>query len=217
QRDLEALVREKGQVESVRGELDSLRQRLYERYRERRDRLAGLQESVSRAALKVQERKRSVDAEVMHAAARRAELDVRAAELDGRAEELVRIRRRLEEEYVDKAERVQTRERELAELVARQQQHDDDRRLLELGQTQHRADLLRLDRREALLEQRQKQLEQRALEVDRRFEELQRDTRELEEQAQRLDDWRTRVEADTEQLARETAQRDERQAELARR
>jgi len=217
QRDLEALSRQKDQMDTVRTELTTLRQRLYERYRERRDRLSGLQEAVRTAAQKVQERKRAVDAEATQLAGRRAELDSRATELDGRAEELTRIRRRLEDEYVEKAERVQARERELAELVGRQTQLDDERRLLDLSQAQHRADLLRFDRRQAVLEQRQKQLEQRALEVDRHFEQLQRDSRELDEQAQRLDDWRTRIEADAQRLAQDSSRRDQQNAELARR
>jgi chromosome segregation ATPase len=216
-RDLETLSRQKDQMDTVRTELTTVRQGLYERYRERRDRLAGLQEAVRAAAQKVQERKRAVDAEMTQLASRHTELDSRAAELDDRAEELTRVRSRLEEEYVQKAERVQTRERELAELVNRQTQLDDERRLLDLGQVQHRADLLRFERRQAVLEQRQKQLEQRALEVDRRFEQLQRDSRELDEQARRLDDWRTRIEADAQRLAQDTSRRDQQGAELARR
>src|SRR5207253_7241720 len=50
------------ELEDVRQELAGIRLELYERYRHRRDRLAGLHEAINRAARKVQDRKREIDA-----------------------------------------------------------------------------------------------------------------------------------------------------------
>lgn len=197
QRELDSSAGESNNLETVRQELDALRQRLYEHYRERRDRLAGLQEAVAKAAQNVQERKRQVDAEVSAFAAREAEVDARAADLE-------RLGQRLTDEFTAREERCRQRELAVADLETQQKHIEDEHRLLERAQTQHRADLVRLDRREAQLDQRQKQLEARALEVDHRFEQLQRDSRELEEQARRLDEWHTKLQGDAERLALES-------------
>src|SRR5262249_20626661 len=57
------LERQRQELAAQRQELADIRNQLYQRYQERRDRLAGLQEAVDRAARKVQERKRAVEAE----------------------------------------------------------------------------------------------------------------------------------------------------------
>ena len=84
----EAVTRQRQEQDTVRQELATIRQQLYDRYRERRDRLAGLQEAVNKAARKVQERKQDLDAQVAQAAATRAEQEARQAEQDARAAEL---------------------------------------------------------------------------------------------------------------------------------
>ena len=58
---------------------------LYRSYQERRDRLAGLQEAVDRAARKVQERKRQLDTEEEKCRQRRQQEALQRAEVDKRA------------------------------------------------------------------------------------------------------------------------------------
>src|SRR5207302_6684762 len=71
-----------------RQELADIRTQLYERYRERRDRLAGLHESVNRAARKVQERKQQLDAEVRDWDRRRQGEAARLDELKAQADDI---------------------------------------------------------------------------------------------------------------------------------
>jgi chromosome segregation ATPase len=217
----EALACQKQELDAVRQELNTIRQQLYERYRERRDRLAGLQEAVNVAVRKVQEQKRAVEEEAARLAQLRIELDARAAALDAPTRELVQAREALAEERRRLEEALQQRETELAtrhsECAARERQLQEAQTALEKGQARHQADLVRLDRREAWLEERQKQLQERARDVDVRFEQLQRDTRDLEEQARGLDDWHTRLRADAERIAQQDAELTPRREDLDRR
>jgi DNA repair exonuclease SbcCD ATPase subunit len=186
-------------------ELADLRQQLYDRYRQRRDRLAGLREAIRRAARKVQERKAQVDAEARALAVRREEAAVRQAQLDSRAEEMARERTRLDDEQRQLAVRDEQLRRDVAGTLAEAQACEvkvvEERKALEKGQAEHQAALARLDRMQAALDEREKRLRGHALEVDRRFEQLQHDSRELEEQAAQLDDWRTKLTAESEALA----------------
>src|SRR5262245_52976759 len=59
------------ETERVRREMADIRQQLHERYRERRDRLARVQEGVRRAARRVQERRRELEAELAQSRALR--------------------------------------------------------------------------------------------------------------------------------------------------
>jgi chromosome segregation ATPase len=204
----------------VRRELAGVRQDLYDRYRKRRDRLAGLQEAVNRAAEKVQERKRLVDAETAQLAARLAEIEIqreelrqkeaaRDGELAARAEELKVAKLQVEELQ----ERVLARERELnqqsatqaADLESRERQLAKDREELDTKRLQYEADVIRLDRLAASLEERQRQIDGRAREIDQRYEQMQRDSRDMEEQARQLHEWHTKLCAEAEQInARKT-------------
>jgi chromosome segregation ATPase len=217
----EALACQKQELDAVRQELNVIRQQLYDRYRERRDRLAGLQEAVNVAARKVQEQKRSVEAEAAQLAEVRRELEVRAAALDAPTRELVQAREALAEEHRHLELALQQREAELAvrlsEYEQREQRLQQAQQALEKGQARHQADLVRLDRREAFLEERQKQMQERARDVDRRFEQLQRDTRDLEEQARGLDEWHTQLRADAERIAGHDAELEPRRIEIDRR
>ena len=93
------LARQKQELASHRQEVADIRTQLYDRYRERRDRLAGLQEAVDRAARKVQENKRRLETEIQQAAACGAREDeARHNALENRAAELTQAREQLEEE-----------------------------------------------------------------------------------------------------------------------
>src|SRR5439155_17251589 len=61
----EQLAKQEEELNGVRREMEELRQQLYQRYRKGRDRLAGLQESVRRAARRLQERKRAFEVELL--------------------------------------------------------------------------------------------------------------------------------------------------------
>jgi chromosome segregation ATPase len=202
-------------------ELTAYRQQLDERYRERRDRLAGLQEAVNKAAANMQERKRRLEAELKQMegqlqdhANRQAALDAQAQELKHRTHELEEQRQHfntrqeeLQKEFAARLADCQTRERQLV----------SDRQTLENDQAKYQADLLRLDRLASSLEQRQKQLEERAQETDRRFAEMQQASREMEEHAKGLKEWETRLLEDAEKLTRQKAEQEAVAAQTAQR
>lgn len=201
-----------GQAEAgpdIEAKLSTYRRKLQLRYRKQRDRLAGLREAVRHAARKVQEQKKQLEVEMRKHATTLQEKIARQNELKTQADELARQKQLLEEQRALLQKREQQLHQELAnrlaECQARERTIDEEARSLERNQAQYRADLVRLDRLESLLEQREKQLQQRAREVDRRFEELQRDSREVEEQAKQLDEWHARLCAQAEQLEKDQA------------
>jgi hypothetical protein len=77
-----------------------------------------------------------------------------------------------------------------------------DREDLEKALAQYQSDLVRLDRRQAVLEEQQKQVRTRARDVDLAFEEMQRTGRQLEEEATRLDLEKEQLRSDRERLER---------------
>jgi len=201
------------ELEASRQHFHNVRQQLYDRYRQRRDRLAGLQEAVSRAARKVQEQKQAAAIEMPALAARRTELDTRQAELDAQAADLAQARKDLDEErawcHQQRQEYGRAIDDRLTELQARDQKLAEERTLLERGQAQYQADLVRLDRLAARLDQRQHELDERASAIESRAAVLHQDLAELEEQARALD-------AAHEQLAAESEALDQRRAEVDR-
>jgi hypothetical protein len=214
---VEALTKEREESQVLRRDLAQIRKELFQRYQERRDRLAKQHLAVRRAALRLQTRKQKLDADVARLAESQQEWALREAGFEAAREQLARERQLLEEqarkfaasreelkaEWAARVAEVKGRERKIAEGKA-----DLDR-----GRMQHQADLVRLDRLQAVAEQRHKQLQARALEVDRAAERLQRDSRDLEQQARQLDEWHDRVAAEHEQLAR---QRQEQETQAAR-
>jgi chromosome segregation ATPase len=213
--------RQQQELAGARQELADLRQHLYDRYRERRDRLAGLQEAVGRAARKVQERKQELDAEVEQWAARHKERETRQSLLDARAAELDQRQKQLDEEcrLVD-ARREDLHEdlaNRLADVQARATKVAEERQALDKSQAQHQADLVRLDRLQATLEQRQRQLDEQTHALEHRTQELERVSREIEDQAGELDAWHTRLTEDADKLARQKAEQDTAAAQVAQR
>jgi chromosome segregation ATPase len=217
--------RQHEETRALRQELSTIRQQLYERYRTRRDRLASQQQAVRRAARRIQERKRTLDAAEADFQARRQEWGQRELEIDGRLEQTQREKELLEDHHRLITGRQQEVQRDLAErfgnLQEREQQLAEATTALEKGQKQHQADLVRLDRIQAMIEQRLKGLHATSLEIDHRYEQLQRDSREMEEQAAQLDEWHNRLAAETERVAAEkkthntaTSQLDQRAATL---
>ncbi len=192
--------------DAARRELAEIRQQLYQRYHDRRERLVKQQQAIHKAAQRLQQRKQRVDAGEATLAARQQEWEQKQIDIEGRSEQVERERQLLEEQHRLIVSRQQEVQRELSERFKEVQEREakvnESEAALEKGQKQHQADLVRLDRIQAALEQRQKQLQASALQVDRRYEQLQRDTRDLEEQAAQLDEWHNRLVSDTEELAK---------------
>ncbi|HKB36297.1 MAG TPA: hypothetical protein VKD72_07575, partial [Gemmataceae bacterium] len=109
----EQLAKQDEEVNRVRREMAELRQKLVAGYRQRRDRLAGLLESVRRAARRLQERKRRFEAELLQARTLR-EGDPQA-ELNALARNLTEKAQMLQE----KQQQLQEREREFQAAMTR--------------------------------------------------------------------------------------------------
>ena len=215
------LSRQKQELATARQEVVDIRTQLYERYRERRDRLAGLQEAVERAARKVQENKRRLEADLQEAERRRHEEDARHVEQDKQAAELRQTNLELEEQRRRLDAREQEQEQELIARFGDYQERADklvaDRQALEASQVEHRADLARLDRLQASLEQREKQLDVRAKEIEQRLTQLHQDSRDLEESVAQLDEWQSKLAVEAEQLKQQKTEQDAAAAQVAQR
>jgi chromosome segregation ATPase len=192
--------------------LAEIRQKLYYRYRTRRDRLDKQQQGVRTAAKRLQEQKRRLDAALADASKAQQEWALRQAELETVGVRVERDKKFVDEQQKALATRQEELHRELSkrveDLQVRERAAADERAALDQAQKQHQADLVRLDRIQATLDQRKKQLDSNALDVDKRFEQLQRDSRELEEQATQLDEWHNRLTAETERLATQKQEQD---------
>jgi chromosome segregation ATPase len=202
-------------------ELDAYRHQLDDRYRERRDRLAGLQEAVNKAASNVQERKRQLEAEIQQAAANLQDHGARKSELEGRASELDQKTRDFEEQRAAFASRQEGLQKQqdgrLSECQARERQLIEDRQTLEQNQTKYQNDLVRLDRLAASLEQKQKDLQNRSTEIDRRSAELQQTIREMESQALEMKKLENRLHQEASHFAERKTAHDAVSAETAQR
>jgi chromosome segregation ATPase len=200
------------EVQSLRNELTEIRQKLYNRYRARRDRLDKQQQGVRVAARRLQEQKKKLDTALGDVTRSQQEWAVRQAEIETVGGRLERDRKTVEEQQQKLAARQEDLHRELSrrveEVQSREGKATEERTTLDQAQKQHQADLVRLDRIQATLDQRKKQLDAQALEVDKRYEQLQRDSRELEEQATQLDEWHNRLAAETERLAAQKQEQD---------
>jgi hypothetical protein len=210
---------------ALRREVAEIKQQLYQRYHERRERLVKQQQAIHKVARRLAQRKQRLDTGETELAALRQEWEQKQIDIEGRGEQVQREKQLLEEQHRLIVSRQQEVQRDLSERFADVQVREakliEAEAALDKGQKQHQADLVRLDRIQATLEQRQKQLQTTALEVDRRYEQLQRDTRDLEEHAGQLDEWHNRLMSDTERLTEEkkeqeavTAQLDQRAAAL---
>ncbi|HEY7326269.1 MAG TPA: hypothetical protein VH592_01420 [Gemmataceae bacterium] len=198
---------------SLRRELTEIRQRLYQRYHERRERLTKQQQAIHKTARRLQQRKQRLEIGEADLAARQKAWEQQQIETEGRGEQVQRERQLLEEQHRLILSRQQEVQRDLSERFKEVEEREAKlvaaEAGLEKGQKQHQTDLVRLDRIQAKLEQREKQLQASALDVDRRYEQLQRDSRELEEQAAQLDEWHNRLVSETEELAKRKKEQEE--------
>jgi len=212
---------QKQELAVLRQELADIRTQLYDRYRERRDRMAALQESVNKAARKVQERKQQLEAEIRESenrrqgeAGRHAELEAQAADLQ-QARQLFDEERRLHEARV--AQLNEELKRQLAECQEGEAKLTAERAALVQDQERHKEDLLRFARSQAELDHRQKQLEDRERQSEQRLEQLRNDTQEMENQVVQLDEWHTKLSAVGEKLTKQKAEQEQVSQQLAQR
>jgi uncharacterized phage infection (PIP) family protein YhgE len=200
------------ELESVRAELTSIRQQLYERYRERRTRLVAMRAAVRRAAQKVQDEKRRVSqdaaaAQPLPAASERQLVEQREALAREQAqyrEDLVRLDR-LQANLEQRQHQLQERAREI-DLRSEQQQRtgrelEEQARQLDAMHEKLRAESERLTRekgaqeaaaaaqnqRVAALEGQQAMLASLRTRLERMREELRQERQQLATQQARLD------------------------------
>ncbi|MCI0684605.1 MAG: hypothetical protein L0Y71_21050 [Gemmataceae bacterium] len=218
---LAEMEQERQQLATQRQELAEIRKQLYDRYQERRDRLAGLQEAVDKAAAKVQDRKRQLDAETQERARERAEQAQRLADVERRALEVAAETQRLEQERRRFDERQAETEGELArrqtELHAQEEQAAAAQRELTAKLSQYEADVLRLDRRQGEVERREHDVQAKAAELDEQLRQLQQDSHELETEAAELDAFRAQLTDEHERLTRQKQEHDAAAAQFAQR
>jgi len=206
------VLRQQQELGAVRQELADLRNQLYQRYQERRDRLSGLQEAVDRAAAKVQDQKRAFDRERREWTATQEAFAQRQALLEQRGRDLADARRRLDEERATwednqtplRAE-LASREDDLAQretaLAQRVSEHETKSR-------QYQADVLRLDRLQGELANREQDLAKQAEALDQERRRVDQSSEELESQVLDLDQWRKQLAEDAEQLKTQRAESD---------
>ncbi len=221
QAKLAEIEQERQQLATQRQELADIRKQLYDRYQERRDRLAGLQDAVDKAATKVQERKRLVDAESQELAQQRAQQAQRLAEIEKRSLETAAQAQRLEQErrlIQDSRAEVQADvAAKLADLRVREEKSAAQQRDVAAKLKQYEADVVRLDRRQGELEQREQQVQAKSAHVEEKLQQLQHDSAELETQAGQLDEWRSKLALENDRLAQQKKEQDAVATQLAQR
>lgn len=218
---LPSLDSQREELSRMRQELANIRRELYERYQERRDRLAGLQAAVDHAARKVQERKRQLDTEEadqrrrgQEDKARQTALEERAAALAEQVSFLEQERRLFQESQGALAADL---EKKRADLKRREDELLGKQRDLDARIAQYQSDLVRLDRLQGTLDEREKKLAGQENDYQARFDQLRSDTADMEEQVAQLDGWRLSLQQQTDQLEAERKTHEEAAAELGRR
>jgi chromosome segregation ATPase len=217
----EEVAAQKQELAALRQELADIRTQLYDRYRERRDRMAGLQESVNLAARKVQERKQQLEAEVREWETRRQTETARHAELETQAADLQQARQLFDEERRLHDARVNQLNDELKRQLGQCQEREEslqaERAALVQAQERHKDDLLQFARSQADLDHRRKQLDERERQGEERLEQLRGETKELENQVVQLDEWHTKLSAVGEKLAKQKSEQEQVSQQLAQR
>ncbi len=163
-----------------------------------------MQESVDRAARKVQEAKRELERDRLAFSSTQAEVERRTSELQIVRSECAVDRQSLDAER-DKWQASQNDieadlAAKVADLTAREDKLFSQKQALEARERQYQTDVLRLDRRQGEIEQRERTLTEQAAELQARQEQLQADSAELETQALEFDALRTQVQADVERI-----------------
>ncbi|MFQ3592663.1 MAG: hypothetical protein SNJ82_05655, partial [Gemmataceae bacterium] len=193
------LQRQHAELTVLRGELAQLRSQLTERFQERREKLLARQQGIHRAARKLAQRKRQLEAREKAIYTLGEETTRARAETQAAAELLRRERAELDERAQMLAARHSHLERREAELAAKET-------ALEAAQKQHHGELVRLERIQAAIDQRQRALDQRGSDLDLRQEALAQQEQALAQDRQLLENQKRDLQAQLETL--ETRQAD---------
>jgi chromosome segregation ATPase len=199
-----ALSTRAGELDRFQTELTKLREQLVNQYQERRDQIAQMQSVVSGASADLTTRREQLERENAELAQRRdrqdAEYRERLASLEREASE---YRQGLVEHETSRVQHslVSTPTEE------REEQLERDIEALRFEREQFGQELVRLERRQTLIDVRQREIDERTAEVDRHAEELARNTLSLE-QRQKL------TAAEEERLTHEAARQATQRAEL---
>ncbi|MFO0970230.1 MAG: hypothetical protein U0793_32165 [Gemmataceae bacterium] len=207
------ILRQQQELSVIRQELADLRNQLYQRYQERRDRLSGLQEAVDRAGRKVQEQKRTLEAEKQEWSQVRDTLTKRQSQLDQQTRELEQQRRRFDDDRKALLERQRSVEEELsrqgAELERRETLHAQKAADLEGKARQYQADLVRLDRLQGTIDERERDLVDKVRAAEAQRKEIETTSAELEAQVLELESMRAGLQ---DEIARLQKQKTEQEA-----
>jgi chromosome segregation ATPase len=207
QRDKAPIIQQQNEFAAVQRELADLRQQLLAGDEKRRAQLAKQQAGLQQAASNLQTHKRQIEAEAQ-----------KQAELSQKFEQVEEERGRIVEECRHLRQQVASLQNDWAvrsaELEAGEKTLAEERAALEKSQTQHRGDLVRLDRRQGDLEAREKDAQARTEELDRGFDQLRQNVLELEEQARQMDEWHTKLAADAEAFTKKKNEHDTATAQL---
>jgi chromosome segregation ATPase len=198
---------QQGELASVHRELAELRRQLVTADEKSREYLAKQQAAVRQAAQNLQARKQEFERESRN-----------QSELFNKWETAEAERKKLAEECRQWREQSETMQGDLhrrsVELQSQDKALRQARADLDKSLSQHRADLVRLDRRQGDLEQREQELNSRSDELTRAHEQLRQNVVELEEQAAQMDEWHTKLAADAEALMKKQEEHQSATAQL---
>jgi peptidoglycan hydrolase CwlO-like protein len=221
QSKLAEIEQERQLLATQRQELAEIRKQLYDRYQERRDRLAGLQEAVDKAAKKVQDRKQQIDADAQKLAQRRSDHEERLAEAEERvtaaaaeAERLEQERRRFQQAQTESQSELAQK---LADFQAREDKLAATQCEVDLKLRQYETDVLRVERRQGDLERREQEVQAKTADFDRQLQQLQQDSQELETEAVQLDELRAKLTEENDRLVQQKQEQDGAAAALSQR
>jgi fused signal recognition particle receptor len=201
-------------LDPLRAQLEAYRDQLHKRFKQRRDHLLALQESVSHAARKVQEQKRVTDAESARVRAESEQLAARATELVAEADQVAREKTEVAEQHrlIEEWQREIEKEHQarVAEVQAEEKRQARERQHLDALQAELLGEKGRLERLQDGLVEREAQCDTRAKLVEEQTLRLKELAGSLQEQARAVQDGSAQNAAAAKVLARQQAELEQR-------
>jgi hypothetical protein len=196
---------DKAEIEAERHEQEEL-------YRQRRDRLAWLQQKIRRAGRKVRDGRRQLDENrrqlqgaLEGCKGYRAEIEAAAVELTNRQEAVEQRLRVQQEQQAAREAELATR---LMTCAAKEKQAAEQAEANARTAAQLQESITRYQRQFAAVNEKERQLAERTTALDQRGQILQNDTRELEEQAKQLESWEASLRAEADAFAKQKQAQD---------
>jgi hypothetical protein len=206
---------------SGKAEVEAQRQQQEELYRQRRDRLAWLQQKIRRAARKVREGRRQLDENrrqlqgaLEGCKGYRAEIETAAIELAKHQEALDQREKVLQNKQATREAELATR---LAACAEKEKHAAEQAEANAHTATQLQDGMIRYQRQLAAVGEKERQLDERAVALEQRGQILHSDTRELEEQAKQLEAWDASLCGESEAFAKQKLAQDSVAQELTQR